>query len=43
MVTNDSKINNARVMTMFMAIRNFECFGKEDGSEGQYRCSPEKL
>lgn len=24
MVTNDSKINNARVMTMFMAIRNFE-------------------
>ena len=24
MVTNDSKINNFSVMTMFMAIRNFE-------------------
>lgn len=24
MVTNDSKVNNALVMTMFMAIRNFE-------------------
>lgn len=24
MVTNDSKVNNARVMAMFVAIRNFE-------------------
>lgn len=24
MVTNDSKVNNVRVMTMFIAIRNFE-------------------